>query len=209
MKKISIVPILFVTFALAGCSSVKTNSGESGKSNLETQPTTSQLDMSASAEQAISVAHQTSQPKGETRFDRFNSRITVSFDSYGNKKENRYFENDSRLLSLAVLTRASGKSEARVYGADGRSYNIASDEAVDLLNASPDEIADAAGITKPVVAVEPPPLKMAEAPLPQTPVTVEQPTIEKPVEAVETPKEAATPETMQATTDKQIGQTNF
>lgn len=156
-----VFPILVAAIGLASCLSAKNDSPESAKINVETNAA-SKLEILAISNEPVSVAIQHSIPKRETRSGYFNSEISVSFDGGGNKIENRYFKEDSRLSSLVLLTKTNGEKEIRIYGLNGQFSNLPSDIKIDVMTAPADEIADAAGIIKPVKFIPPPPQTTAQ-----------------------------------------------
>ncbi|CAN5399124.1 hypothetical protein BH10ACI1_BH10ACI1_07680 [soil metagenome] len=73
-----------------------------------------------------------------------NSEIVTMFDGYGNKTEKRYFNNNSRLELVMVRTAVDGRKQIIVYGFGTEIITMPDDFAGIALNASADEIANAA-----------------------------------------------------------------
>lgn len=193
MKKLVILPILIAAISLTSCSSAKKSSSQSAKNNAQAEAATLQSSTLASGEDAVQTSAPNSSWRSETRSDRFNSKIKVSFDAFGNKTESRYFASDRRLSSLEMLTKTNGGKEILIYGLDGSFRNLPSDSAIDVLTASPDEIADKVGIREPEKFVTLPPQTIAKIEPVQTESTIvstppEQPSTEeaKPVETNKT-----------------------
>ena len=74
------------------------------------------------------------------------SEITTMYDGYGNKTETRYFKGHSRLKFILVRTSASGETQTFVYGYGNEVKNLPENLADKALNASADELANAAGV---------------------------------------------------------------
>ncbi len=74
------------------------------------------------------------------------SKITTTFDGYGNKTETRCFVNHSRLDCVVVMTPANGKKQTLVYPVGGRAKDLPENEAENALTASADELANLAGV---------------------------------------------------------------
>lgn len=153
-KNFLILSVLFALTIYAGCSSTRKNSAsDTAKNNAAP----SVLAAGSASEQAFHASDPNSSLNGETRNGAYNSQISVSFDGRGNKIENRYFDNHPRLAFLLVTTPVKGEQQVTVFGKNGQSRKMSVNQFNDFLNASPDEIADAAGILEPVKPVAPPP----------------------------------------------------
>lgn len=74
------------------------------------------------------------------------SKITTVFDRYGNKTETRTFNYNSRLTRIILLTSPAGEKQVFVYGQNGEMKALLGDSVDMVLTASPDEIANAAGV---------------------------------------------------------------
>ena len=75
-----------------------------------------------------------------------NSRLATVYDGFGNKSESRYFNNHQRLALVLLRTSVNGLREVFVYGQNGVVKSLPADMLGKVLTASPDEIANAAGI---------------------------------------------------------------
>ena len=107
--------------------------------------------------QTSAAVDQKSSADAETKIGAYNSHISVSFDGSGNKIENRYFDNHSRLSYLLVTTPVKGEQKVMIFGKNGQLREMTADQFNDFLTASPEEIADRAGIIEPIKPVMPPP----------------------------------------------------
>lgn len=74
------------------------------------------------------------------------SKITTTFDGYGNKTETRCFVNHPRLDCVVVMTPANGKKQTLVYPVGSRAKDLPENEAEKALTASADELAILAGV---------------------------------------------------------------
>lgn len=90
----------------------------------------------------------TAQPSSQTPTQKMgdNSEVTVMYDGFGNKLERRYFKNHPRLDTVIVRTAANGRREILIYGQNGERKSVEGEIANRLMNASADEIANAAKI---------------------------------------------------------------
>lgn len=77
------------------------------------------------------------------------SKISVMVDAYGNKSETRCFNNDPRVKCITIKTSLNGEAVVTVYGQNGVTKMISKDKLGSGLNASADEIADAAEFSEP------------------------------------------------------------
>ena len=75
-----------------------------------------------------------------------NSKITVTYDGFGNKTETRSFNNHLRIGLVLLKTSANGTKAAFVYGRNGQEKILPEKMLNMVLTASADEIANAAGI---------------------------------------------------------------
>lgn len=76
-----------------------------------------------------------------------NSEITTTTDSNGVKTETRTFKDNPRVSKVVVTTR-SGNRTVAVYSASGEQKDVSQNEPPDVLHATGDAIADAAGWVK-------------------------------------------------------------
>ena len=76
------------------------------------------------------------------------SKITTTFDGYGNKTETRCFVNHPRLDCVAVMTSANGKKQTLVYPVGSGAKNLPENSAVKALTASADELANLVGVSE-------------------------------------------------------------
>jgi DNA-binding NarL/FixJ family response regulator len=76
-----------------------------------------------------------------------NSEITTTTDSYGVKTETRTFKSNPR-VSKVVVTTHDGNRTVAVYSASGEQKDVSKNEPPDVLHATGDSIADAAGWVK-------------------------------------------------------------
>ncbi|MDQ4123787.1 MAG: hypothetical protein M3209_20295 [Acidobacteriota bacterium] len=160
-----LLSVLIALMFNAGCSGVKKNrDSDLVKNNEATSALAANEDASSEYEQISYDADSSAGRRSETRIGAYNSEISVSFDGSGNKIENRSFNNHSRLSFIIVTTHVKGQQEVIVVGKNGQSRKMSPDEFNGILTASPDEIADRAGILEPVKPV---------APLPQTATKIE------------------------------------
>jgi hypothetical protein len=74
------------------------------------------------------------------------SKITTTFDTYGNKTETRCFVNHPRLDCVVVMTPANGKKQMLVYPVGSGAKDLPENEAEKVLTASADELANIAGV---------------------------------------------------------------
>ncbi len=74
------------------------------------------------------------------------SRIRVMTDSYGNKSEMRYFDNDSKLDMILVRTSVNGEKQVYVYGQNGEVKDLPLNMVDKALTSNASELATAAGI---------------------------------------------------------------
>ncbi len=74
-----------------------------------------------------------------------NSKITTTFDRYGNKTEKRYFGYHPRLSFVLVRTNAAGEKQVFVYGENGEIKSLPDNMLDRVLTASADEIENSAG----------------------------------------------------------------
>ncbi len=74
------------------------------------------------------------------------SEVVTMFDGYGNKTETRYFKSHPRLDIIIVRTAVDNTRQVFVYGFGGKTVSMPEEFAVTALNASADEIAEAAGL---------------------------------------------------------------
>lgn len=89
--------------------------------------------------------------EGNTRNTKDNSQTNVMFDGYGNKVEIRRFYNDNRLKQVVVRTQADGSRKVFVYGTNGSVKSVPTELENRILDASANEISDAAMIYEPVI----------------------------------------------------------
>lgn len=87
-------------------------------------------------------------PREQTVIADDKSKITTTFDTYGNKTETRCFVNHPRLDCVVVTTPANGKKQTLVYPVGSGAKNLPENEAGKALTASPDELANLAGISE-------------------------------------------------------------
>jgi hypothetical protein len=85
------------------------------------------------------------------------SRINIMYDAVGNKTETRYF-NNSRLKYLVLRTTVNGQREIFVFGQNGQTKSLPENMLDEVLTASADEIANAAGIYQAFKRVVTPPV---------------------------------------------------
>src|SRR6267142_2009446 len=76
-----------------------------------------------------------------------NSEVTTTTDKNGVKTETRTFKNNPRVSKVVVTTR-NGVRTAKVYSASGEEKDIANANDPNLLEATGEKIADAAGGVK-------------------------------------------------------------
>ncbi len=76
-----------------------------------------------------------------------NSEITTTTDSNGTKTETRTFKSNPR-VSKVVVTTHDGNRTVQVYSANGEQKDVSKNEPPDVLHATGDAIADAAGWVK-------------------------------------------------------------
>jgi hypothetical protein len=76
-----------------------------------------------------------------------NSEITTTTDSNGVKTETRTFKSSPRVSKVVVTTR-SGNRTVKVYSPSGEEKDVSTNEPPDVLHATGDAIADAAGWVK-------------------------------------------------------------
>jgi hypothetical protein len=76
------------------------------------------------------------------------SKTSVMTDGFGNKTEMKCFNNHLRLLCVSVKTSADGTVEVTAIGQNGERNPVPKQMQDRVLTASPDEIANAAGITR-------------------------------------------------------------
>lgn len=74
------------------------------------------------------------------------SKITTIVDDYGNKTETRCFVNHPRLDCVVVTTSAKGEKQTLVYPVGRGAKNLPENAAENALTASPDELANLAGV---------------------------------------------------------------
>ena len=74
------------------------------------------------------------------------SKLTIMYDRYGNKIENRSFGYHPRLTFIVLQTSASGQKQVFVYGQNGEVKSLPETMLNKVFTASADEIANAAGI---------------------------------------------------------------
>ncbi len=74
------------------------------------------------------------------------SKITTMVDTYGNKTETRCFVNHPRLDCVVVMTPAKGKKQILLYPVGGGAKMLPDNNAGQVLTASPDELANLAGV---------------------------------------------------------------
>ena len=75
-----------------------------------------------------------------------NSKITTTFDRYGNKTETRHFNNHTRLSFILLRTTAEGEKQVFVYGQNGDVKSLPETMLDKVTTASADELANSAGI---------------------------------------------------------------
>ncbi len=75
-----------------------------------------------------------------------NSKISTTFDVYGNKTEIRTFNYNPRLSFIVLQTSADEKKQVFVYGQNGDVKSLSEGMLDKVLTASADEIANSAGI---------------------------------------------------------------
>ncbi len=78
-----------------------------------------------------------------------NSKISITFDRYGNKTEKRVFNYNPRLSFVIMRTSADGEKQIFVYAQSGEVKNLPENMLDKVLTASADEIANSAGIQQP------------------------------------------------------------
>ena len=76
------------------------------------------------------------------------SKITTTYDSFGNKTEVRVFNGHSRLKLLMLRTSVTGQKEVYVYGHNGEVESLPENMLDKATTVSADEIASRAGITQ-------------------------------------------------------------
>lgn len=74
------------------------------------------------------------------------SKLTIMYDRYGNRIENRSFGYHPRLTFIILQTSASGQKQVFVYGKNGEVKSLPETMLNKIFTASADEIANAAGI---------------------------------------------------------------
>lgn len=141
----------------SNCSSAKSSrASDALQNNPASSVTAASGNVLTAGEQVSSASDPNSIRKGEMRTGAYNSEISVSFDGAGNKVENRSFDNHSRISFLVVTTPVKGEPDVTVFSKNGKPRKMSFDQFNDFLTASPDVIADAAGILEPVKPVAPP-----------------------------------------------------
>lgn len=75
-----------------------------------------------------------------------NSLLDISYDGYGNTIVTRVFNNHSRLSKIMMQISAKGKKQIYVFGQSGELGHLSQDLSDKVLNASADELANAAKI---------------------------------------------------------------
>lgn len=142
----------------SNCSSAKSNrASDALQNNPASSVTAASGNVLTAGEQVSSASEPNSIRKGEMKTGAYNSEISVSFDGAGNKIEKRSFDNHSRISFLIVTTPVKGELDVTVFSKNGKPRKMSFDQFNDFLTASPDVIADAAGILEPVKPVAPPP----------------------------------------------------
>ena len=76
------------------------------------------------------------------------SKITTTFDGYGNKTETRCFVNHPRLDCIVVKTPAQGKKQIIIYPFGNGAKYLDENSSDKALTASPDELANLAGVSE-------------------------------------------------------------
>jgi hypothetical protein len=85
-------------------------------------------------------------PEEITKIGSDNSKITTMVDRFGNKTETRHFNYHPRVSFILLQTSADGKKQVFVYGQNGEVKSLPENMLNEVLTASPDEIANSAGI---------------------------------------------------------------
>ena len=76
-----------------------------------------------------------------------NSKITTTFDGYNNKTETRCFVNHPRLDCIVVKTAVEGKKQITIFSVGSGAKHLDENSSEKALTASPDELANLAGIS--------------------------------------------------------------
>ena len=87
-------------------------------------------------------------PEEQTVVLEDNSKITTTFDGYNNKTETRCFVNHPRLDCIVVKTPAQGKKQIIIYPFGNGAKYLDENSSEKALSASPDELANLAGISE-------------------------------------------------------------
>ena len=82
----------------------------------------------------------------QTRILGDNSKLNTMYDGFGNKTEARCFNNHPRLTCIVMSSAVNGQRRAMVYGQSGDIKELPEDMLDKATTASPDEIANMAGI---------------------------------------------------------------
>ena len=93
---------------------------------------------------AVWTPDNNSQETTKTAFD--NSKISTTFDRYGNKTEKRTFNYNPRLAFIIFRTSPEGIKQVFIYGQNGDVKSLPENMLDKVLTASADEIANSAGI---------------------------------------------------------------
>jgi hypothetical protein len=99
-------------------------------------------------ERKLAVISGAKKPQEQTVIAEDKSKITTTFDGYGNKTETRCFVNHPRLDCVTVTTPANGKKQTLVYPVGSGAKNLPENAAENALTASPDELANLAGVSE-------------------------------------------------------------
>ena len=94
-----------------------------------------------------------------------NSKISITFDRYGNKTEKRVFNYNPRLSFVIMRTSAHGEKQIFVYAPSGEVKSLPENMLDKVLTASADEIANSAGIQQPQTQVS---ISVQNNPLPSS-----------------------------------------
>lgn len=115
--------------------------GSGGKNNDEIVITDADVN-----EKELLEFYREGKPQEQTVIAADKSKITTTFDNYGNKTETRCFVNHPRLDCVVVMTPANGKKQTTVYPVGNGAKYLPADQADKALTASADELADIAGV---------------------------------------------------------------
>ena len=126
------------------------------------------LDDSALQEKSVQIATAKESSEEPKRLLPDNSEVETLLDGLGNKTETRTFKGHPRLRFIIVRTAVNGTKTTTVYGYDGDTRTL-DDFNGDPINASGDEIANAAKLYATKTLTEPPPNFLKKAVLQSIP----------------------------------------